>query len=171
MFDKLVDLLVSCIRLFMFWAVVDQYSRGVILRLGKFHRKAEPGFHWVRPFNIESVLQTNVVANTLEIGSQSLTTKDDVQVVITAVITYAISDVQIFLLDVEGGQQAVEDSAYGPIANVVMNHTYAELKAMDLPDKLLKLVRKPAKKYAVDVQQVSVKNFTKAKSLRLIQGV
>jgi membrane protease subunit HflK len=153
----------------MCWVVVDQYAGGVILRWGKFHRMATPGFHWKWPFNVETVLLTNVVPETMNVGPQSLTTKDGISVVISVVVTFGVEEPQKFLLDIEGANQVIEDSTYGVVAQLVMTNTWDSLRAMDLANELSKAVRRQAKKYGVNVVQVQPSDFTKTRSLRLIQ--
>lgn len=169
MFDKLVDLLVSSLRLFQFFTVVPAYGGGVILRLGLFHRMAGPGFHWLWPFRIEEALTTNVVPETMIVGPQSLTTIDEVSVVIATVVTFGVDDPKRFLLEIEGASQVIEDATYGIVAHLIMEHTWPELIAMDMANELTKAVRRQAKRYGVDIVQVQIADFTRSKSLRLVQ--
>lgn len=170
MFDKLVDLLVSFGRMFMFWTVLPAYCSGVILRFGVFHRLAGPGFHWKWPFEIETVLSTNVVPETMMVGPQSLTTKDEVPLVISTVVTFSVSDAKVFLLDIEGANQVIEDATYGIVAHMILEHTWAELLNMDIANELTKTVRRQAKRYGVDIKQVQLADFTRSRSIRLVQG-
>ena len=169
MFDKLVDLLVSSIRLFQFWTVIPAYASGVVLRFGKFNRLADPGLHWILPFYMEEVLSCNVVPETMVVGPQSLTTKDGVSVVISTVVTFSISDVKVFLLEIEGAGQVIEDSAYGIVSRQIVARTWTELTQIDLPAELTKAVRRQAKRYGVDVLSVQLADFTRSRSYRLMQ--
>ena len=49
------------------------------------------------PFGIEKCASANVVLETMIIGPQSLTTKDDVSVVIACVVTFQIDNVKKIL--------------------------------------------------------------------------
>ena len=131
---------------------------------------ADPGFHWLWPFKIEEALSTNVVPETMIVGPQSLTTKDEVGVVISTVVTFSIFDVKIYLLEIEGASQVIEDSTYGIVAHAVMDSTWPGLISMDLAGELSKSVRRYAKRYGVDIKQVQIADFTRSKSLRLIQS-
>lgn len=171
MFDKLVDLLVQFIHLFFIATVVQQYAGGVILRFGKFHRIVEPGFHWMWPFRIEEALTINVVPETMPVGPQSLTTKDGVSVIISTVTTFRIVDVKTFLLEIEGAGQVIEDAVYGIVAAFVMERTWAELQAIELANELSKIVRRKAKVYGVEIITVQIADWTRSRSLRLMQQV
>ncbi len=171
MFDKLIDLIVQFIKLFQFWAVVPTYQLGVRLRLGKFHAVLEPGAHLMFPFHIDMVYRDNVVVETMRVKPQSLTTKDGIGIVISSVVTFSIADIKVFLLEVEGRNNVVEDSSYGATSDFVMRHTWAELTAyQDIGNELSKVVRVQAKRYGVKIINVQLADFTRCRSLRLINN-
>jgi len=170
MFDKLIDVLVQFVHLFFVGFVTHSYQRGVVLRWGRLHREVGPGFHWKWPLMVESHLLVNVVPETMTVGPQSLTTKDDKSVVVSTVVTFAIEDARKFLLDVEGGHQVIEDSTYGMVSEFVMAHTWEELRAIkSLSNELAKDVRRRAKTYGVAIVGVQLVDFTASRSIRLIQ--
>lgn len=168
MLDKLVDVLLQFIRWFQFCTVLMAYERGVVLRWGRFHREAGPGFHFMWPFHVEEILTTNVVPETMNVGPQSLTTKDGQPVVVATVVTFGIQDVRKFLLDIEGANQVIEDSTYGAVARFIMDRTWAQLQAIDIADELTKAVRKQARRYGVDVLTVQLSDFTRSRSFRIL---
>src|ERR1700730_11145264 len=114
MFDKLIDLLVTWIRLLFFGFTLKSYQRGVVLRFGVFHRFATPGFHFKWPFAIEECHYVNVTVETMMVGPQSLTTRDDKSIVVSSVVTFKVNEaeaeVRKYLLEVEGAQQVIEDT-------------------------------------------------------------
>lgn len=168
MFDKLVEVIIQFIDLFRFFFVVKQWQDGVVLRFGRYHRDAHPGFHWMLPFRMEYVCWCNVVPETASVGPQSLTTRDEQSVIVGAVLTYGISNVKTFLLEVEGAHDVVCDSAYGVIADYVMGRTWDELRNMNLANELTKKVRVLAKRYGVEILNVQLTDFTRSRSLRLV---
>lgn len=169
MFDKLVDLFIQFIKIFQFTLIIAPWQRAIRLRLGKFHSILEPGLHFYFPFWIDRVVGESVVMETMQIKPQSLTTKDGKTVVVTAVVTFRIEDIRTFLLDVEGRNNAVEDSTYGSISSYVMKKTWEELVALDdLGNELTKTVRRQAKRYGVDIISVQIMDFIQCRPLRLI---
>jgi regulator of protease activity HflC (stomatin/prohibitin superfamily) len=166
--DRIVDLLIQCIRLLQFFTVIADYERGVILRLGRFNRLANPGFHWMCPLNVETLLYTSAVPETMNVGPQSLTTKDGASVIVGGVVTFSIEDAHKFLLEIEGGNQVIEDSTYGIVSRFVMDRTWAELGQIDIAGELTKAVRRQAKRYGVNVQTYQISDFTRSRSFRLM---
>lgn len=171
MFDRLVDFVIQFIELFQFFFVVRAYERGVVLRFGRFHRLVDPGFHLRWPFRIEIDLLVNVVPETVTIGPQSLTTKDEQSVIVASVVTYKVSDTRSFLLDIEGAHQVIEDSACGTVAQFVLSRTWEDLRSVDVNNELTKKVRALAKRYGVEVLNVQVTDFTRSRSLRLVTAM
>lgn len=171
MIDKLVEFILSIIRIFYICLLVHPYQAGIILRLGKFHRVIGPGLRFHFPFHVEESLVESVVRETMVIKPQSLTTKDNKAVVVSSVVTFEISDIKDFLLCIEGRNAFLQDSTYGSTSEFVMKHTWAELMALqDIGVELAKVVRRNAKKYGVNIISVQLVDFIQCKSLRLIQS-
>src|SRR5258708_96995 len=132
MFDRPLDLIVQFIHLFKPFVVITCYERGVILRWGIPTRDLAPGFHWMWPFGIETYTSANVVPETMIIGPQSLTTKDDVSVVVACLVTFQIDNVRKFLLEIEGAHQVIEDSAIGTVSHFIIERSWEQLRKPDM---------------------------------------
>ena len=171
MLDRLIQLFLECLSFFRFWFILKPFEAGVVIRLGHYHRTIGPGgFHWLWPFSIEDCVYTNIVPETQRIGPQSLTTKDEIGIVVSTVITFAITDVKVFLLDIEGAEQVIEDATFGFVNEFIRSMTWAELRDTDINAKLTSLVRRRAKDFGVSVLRVQVADFTKCVSVRHLVG-
>jgi regulator of protease activity HflC (stomatin/prohibitin superfamily) len=169
MFDKLVDLIVQFIELFRFWCVLLEYEGGVMFRLGRFHRMLPPGFHWMFPFNIETMNYTDTNMYTRVVGPQSLTTRDDVSLIVTVVITAQVEDVKKFIIDCVHGHSIIEDATYGAVATLLHSMSWPQIMESDIARALEIIVRRQAKKYGVNILQLQLVDLTRSKSLRLMQ--
>lgn len=176
MFDKLVDLLVSWIKLFFFLYTLHPFQRGIVLRLGKYVKDVGPGIHWRWPFDIDEILYEHVAADSIVIGPQSLTTRDDVTVVVSVLVSFQVSDVRIVLLETSGVQKILQRATYGVVADFVTKHTWAQLrdvasdegKDLDLDNEIAKAARRRAKKQGVHIFDIQFSDLTKSRSVRLI---
>lgn len=171
MFDRLFEFLGKFGRFFLFWYVCHPYLGGIILRLGKHHRMVKVGWNWIWPFNIEEVVSGPITVETMNIGPQSLTTKDGKQVVISTVVTFRVDDPKEYFLGIAGKASVIEDSTYGVVSDNVLKRSWDELKEIDLANELTKDVRRYAKRYGVYVTQVQIADFTSTRSVRLMQSV
>ncbi len=167
MLDRLIDLLISLWDALIPWDVVDEYERGVVLRLGKFHAELGPGFHWVYPFGIDRVLKDWAVTRTSKLPPQSLTTKDGYSIVIGVVTVYRVSSMRKFQTRVEGADQAIADSTLGVVSDVVHTLSWDELRrAKGLTDRIRESVAERALKFGIKIEDVLVSDLVLAPSHR-----
>jgi regulator of protease activity HflC (stomatin/prohibitin superfamily) len=169
MFDRLIDVFLQFIDLFKFWTVIDQFERGVVLRLGKYNRTLEPGLHFTYPFNLDVVLTDNVVPRTVNMGCQSLVTIDGKAVVVSAIITAQIRDVQKALLEVENVNQALTDSCFATIGDLVIAHSWTQIKDPEFAETVFKACRKQAFKYGIEILRVQFADLVTAKAYRILR--
>jgi regulator of protease activity HflC (stomatin/prohibitin superfamily) len=108
------------------------------------------------------------VVTTLSLDAQSLYTKDKQNIVVKAVIKYKISDVKTFLLEVYDAQDALSDMSQSIIKNVIMSMSMDECTDSELDNTLTKKVRVEARKWGVEVQQVTLTDLAPIRSFRLI---
>lgn len=180
MFERLIDLVIDFLGLFKFFAVLDEYEQGVVLTWGRPRNRRflglfgshllGPGFHWVWPFGIEKVLSDNVVPTTKNLEPQSLTTRDGVGIVVSAAITWKIKNIRKMLLEVENPDEALQDSTYGAIGQIVESSTWAEICQPEFSENLAKAIRRKAFRWGIEVDEVYIVDKTKSLSLRLIQS-
>ena len=167
MLDRLIDLFLQFIDLFKFWEVVDEYEEAVVLRFGRWSRNLSPGVHWRIPFGIEKILMDTVTYATINMGPQSLTTKDNKSIVVAAVIGFTTNDIKKLLLEVESANNVLEDASYGCITRYVLEHTWDELTSVEALEELTKQIRKKAFRYGIKVHDVSFSDQTISRSHRL----
>ena len=167
MFDRLIDLLTGWFDHLIPFFLVRDYEEAVVLRFGKFHRVAKPGFHWRIPF-IDEPMEQHVVITTLSLSPQSLYTKDKQNIVVKGVIKYRISDIKTFILEVYDAQDAISDMTQSIIKNIIMDKTMDECIDPEIDNTLAKKARVEARKWGVDIQQVTLTDLAPIRSYRLI---
>jgi regulator of protease activity HflC (stomatin/prohibitin superfamily) len=90
-FDRILDWIDRGWHFLKPFFIVDCFEKAGVLRFGKYHRSAMPGFHWKVPL-IEKVMEVTAVETTWHSPAQPLTTKDDVAVTVTTVVRYEVTD-------------------------------------------------------------------------------
>jgi regulator of protease activity HflC (stomatin/prohibitin superfamily) len=167
MFDKLIDLLSTWWSYIMPAVIIPSYEEAVLLRNGKFKKVLTPGFHVKLPV-FDEVIQQHVVVTTLSLSPQSLYTKDRQNIVVKGVIKYKIADVKVFLLEVFDAQDALADITQSIIKNIVISLPLEQCIDPDIDNLLTKKVRVEARKWGVDVQQVTLTDIAPIRSFRII---
>lgn len=74
--NRILDTILGALDLFRFWIVLDEYERGVILRLGRYHREVGPGWHWRWPMRAEVLKHLNIRKKAGDPWEITLTTTD-----------------------------------------------------------------------------------------------
>src|SRR5258708_1237511 len=81
--------------------VIRPTSRGLIDRLFRYQRFAEPGFHWIIPF-VDSMVKINITEVMVDAEPQEIITNDNLN---------ARVDAQVYF-KVRADEQGVKDSQY-----------------------------------------------------------
>jgi regulator of protease activity HflC (stomatin/prohibitin superfamily) len=167
MFDKLIEIITNWWLQLTPIIIIRDYEEAVLLRFGKFKTVLKPGMHFKIPL-FDEVIDQHVVVTTLSLDAQSLYTLDKQNIVVKGVIKYKISDVKTFLLEVYDAQDALSDMSSSIIKNVIMSMTLDECTDSELDNTLTKKVRVEARKWGVEVQQVTLTDLAPIRSFRFI---
>src|SRR5262245_26978272 len=71
--------------------IVNQYEKGIVMRLGKFHGIAQSGLTIIFPLT-DSLLRVDMREQVISVPPQKLITKDNVTVEVDAVVYYKVVD-------------------------------------------------------------------------------
>lgn len=167
MLEKLIELLSNWWSQVTPVVIVPVYEEAVLLRVGKFLKILKPGLHFKIPL-FDEVISQHVVVTTISLAAQSLYTKDKQNIVCKGVIKYRIADVKIFLLEVYDAQDAISDMTLSIIKKIITSASLEECIDPEIDNLLTKKVRVEARKWGVDVQQVTLTDIAPIRSFRLI---
>lgn len=170
MFDRLIELISGWWGQILPITIVPHYQEAVLLRMGKFKAVLKPGLHWKIPF-FDEVIDHHVVVTTLSLPAQSLYTKDKQNIVAKGVVKYKISDVKTFLLEVYDAKDAISDMTQSILKNILTELSLEECISTDIDSILTKKSRVEAKKWGVEIQQVTLTDIAPIRSFRLINDV
>jgi len=71
--------------------IIRPTERGLTERLGKYHRFANPGFHWIMPI-IEKMYQINITEQMVNAESQEIITNDNLNASVDAQVYFKVKD-------------------------------------------------------------------------------
>lgn len=165
--ERLLDIITQTWDRCVFFVVIPVGRNGGVLRLGKYHRTLEPGFHWKWPF-IEEIREHDVVLTTLRLEPQTLTTKDGEVVVVTAMVRYKIRDLQPYISDVWDARDVLADTTMGSIRMAVGEATLAELLANPPEAQVLARVRQKVNRYGFSVMEATFIDLGKVRTFRIM---
>lgn len=103
--------------------IINQGNEALVERLGRYQRKLRPGLNFVVPFLDSIVLQDTTREQILDVDPQSAITRDNVALVVDAVVYWKI-------LDLEKTYYAIEDIE-SAIKELVLTTLRSEIGKMD----------------------------------------
>ncbi|OGK51518.1 hypothetical protein A2966_01540 [Candidatus Roizmanbacteria bacterium RIFCSPLOWO2_01_FULL_41_22] len=150
----------ALITLFASVKIVEQYEKGIVLRLGKFKAVVEPGLNLVIPY-LETIMKTDMREKVINVEPQKVITKDNVTVTVDAVIYYKVVDPVKAEFEVEDFDTAATTLAQTNLRNVVGDKTLDEtLTARDIINSSLRNVLDEATNgWGVKVTRVEVQKI------------
>lgn len=148
--------------------IITQYEKGVILRLGKYRSTADSGVTFVFPF-IESMIKVDMREKVISVEPQQVITKDNVTVVVDAVIYYKVVDPVKAEFEVEDFSLAATTLAQTNLRNLIGDKTLDEtLVARDIINTNLRDVLDEAThNWGVKVTRVEVQKIDPPEDITL----
>jgi regulator of protease activity HflC (stomatin/prohibitin superfamily) len=172
MLDRLLDFVVSILRIFQFWVVIYPYEKGVHLRLGKYIGTLGTGLHFCYPFKVDRVIAIETVIRTLRLGAQSLVTADGKLVVVNTVVTCLISDPAKASLEVNSIEHVIDDTCSGLVAAFVANNDLAYIASCGATqdEGLLADCKELAEAYGIEIVRAQFTDISPSRTIRLLNS-
>lgn len=98
--------------------LVRPFQKGVVERLGKYRRTAEPGFNWIIPF-IDRMTKVDMRENVVDVPPMEVITKDNVAVTVDAVVYYRAIDAVRLIYNVTNFYLAATKLTQTNLRNVI----------------------------------------------------
>jgi regulator of protease activity HflC (stomatin/prohibitin superfamily) len=155
-----VLLLLGIVTLAQAARIVNQYEKGLIMRLGKFHAITPSGLMFITPF-IDSMIRVDMREQVISVPPQKLITKDNVTVEVDAVVYYKVVDPVKSQFEVQDFGYACTTLAQTNLRNLIGDRTLDEtLVARDMINTNLREVLDEAtNNWGVKVTRVEVQKI------------
>jgi regulator of protease activity HflC (stomatin/prohibitin superfamily) len=140
--------------------IVNQYERGVILRLGKFHTVKEPGLRLIIPL-VDVMNKVGMRIVTLPVDSQKIITKDNVSIDVAAVAYYQVIDPAKSLIEIENVRNATYQIAQTTVRNVVGQNMLDDVlsNTAEINERIKATLDSATAKWGIFVSTVEIKDI------------
>jgi regulator of protease activity HflC (stomatin/prohibitin superfamily) len=140
--------------------IAQEYERGVLFRLGRFHGLRGPGLFWIIPFGIERVVLVDTRTRTVSAERQETITRDSVTVKVNAVLWYRVTEAARSVIDVAQAPAAVYQLALTGLRNIIGQHDLDEvLQERDKINSLLKgFIAPSTAPWGIEVERFEMKD-------------
>jgi regulator of protease activity HflC (stomatin/prohibitin superfamily) len=141
--------------------IINQYERGVVLRLGKVRPDVkEPGLRVIIPF-VDQMKKISIRIVTLPVDSQQVITKDNVSIDVAAVAYYQVNDPIKSVVEIENVISATYQIAQTTVRNVVGQSALDEVlsQTATINDKIKKILDVATAQWGIYVSTVELKDI------------
>jgi regulator of protease activity HflC (stomatin/prohibitin superfamily) len=140
--------------------IVRPYQKGVVERLGKYRRTADPGFHVIIPL-VDRMTRVDMRENVVEVPPQEVITKDNVEVTVDAVIYYQPVDAVKLIYNVTNFYLAATKLAQTNLRNVIgemqLDETLTSRETINT--KLREILFQATEEWGVNVVRVELQRI------------
>lgn len=139
--------------------IAQEYQRGVVFRLGRYHSTRGPGLYFIIPI-IEWQKLIDIRTVTVAVEQQETITKDSVTIKVNAVLWFKIVDPAKSVIDVADHKSAVYQLALTSLRNIIGQHMLDEvLKDRDsINGTLKKIIDDATTPWGIRVEMVEMKD-------------
>lgn len=141
--------------------IINQYERGVVLRLGRVRGTVkQPGLRLIIPI-IDRMRKISMQIITLPVDSQKIITKDNVSIDVSAVAYYQIIDPIKAVVEIQNVVSATYQIAQTTVRNIVGQTVLDDVLSdtATINEKIKEILEKATEKWGVLVSTVEVKDI------------
>lgn len=140
---------------------INQYERGVKFTMGRYSGVMDPGWRIVIPvFQMYKKVDMRVKA--VDVPDQKAITKDNVSVMVNAVIYYKVASAEKAIIEVENFRYAISQFAQTTMRNIVGEASLDELLANrdKIAERIREIVDKETDEWGLKVSNVELKDVS-----------
>jgi len=157
--------------LFVFFSglrVINQYERGVVLRLGKYQGTRGPGLTWIIPGGIDKLIKVDMRITTIDVPRQEAITKDNVPVGVNAVVYFKVERAEDAILKVENYHYAVSQYALAALRDIIGGVELDTLLAEreKIASEIKKVVDAETSSWGIDVSAIKMQDIELPASMK-----
>ncbi len=139
---------------------IDQWERGVLLRLGRFRRVLAPGISWVIPGVDQIVSAIDMRIRSTSFSAEKTLTRDTVPVNVDAVLFWVVTDAKKAVLEIKHFETTISWAAQTTLRDVIgkteLVRMISDRQALD--DELLAIIDAKTSEWGITVQSVEIRD-------------
>ncbi len=151
--------------------IVRPTHRGLVERLGKYHRFAMPGFNWVIP-GIEQLRQINITEMMVDAAPQEIITNDNLNARVDAQVYFRVKEdegnVKSSQYNVNNFQWQIVNLARTTLRNIIGTLTLksANSERGKINEELLKTLSTETARWGIDIVRTELKEIDPPKDVQ-----
>lgn len=164
----LLVFIVPLVVLIPMMRIVNEYQRGILLRLGRMLDVLGPGFNLILPFGLDVLRKVDMRTFTIDVPKQEIITKDNVPVVVDAVVYFNVFDPTLAIVKVADYTKSTSLLAQTILRSVLGQHELDEMlsKRAELGVVLRQLLDEATDPWGIKVTAVEIKAVELAETMK-----
>jgi len=148
--------------------IIKEYERGILYRLGRMKAILSPGLNLVFPLGIDYVRKVDMRTFTIDVPKQEIITKDNVPVLVDAVVYFNVFDPALAINKVADYVKSTSLLGQTILRSVLGQHELDEMlsKRAELGEVLQKLLDVATDPWGIKVSAVEIKAVELAETMK-----
>lgn len=147
--------------------IVNEGNQALVERLGRYHKKLDPGLNYIIPFIDRIAVEDTVREQVLDIPPQQAITKDNISLEVDAVVLWRVLDLKEAYYAVEDVELAIQNLVTTTLRSMIgeldLSDTYSSRTALN--QKLLQQLDEATKDWGVKVTRVELQEIKPPKTI------
>lgn len=141
--------------------IITEFQRGILFRFGKLAGQLNPGLNIIFPFGIDRVVKIDLRTFTIDVSKQEVITKDNIPVLVDAVVYFNVFDPVLSVLKVANYTQSTTLLGQTILRSILGQHDLDEIlsKRAELNELLRVQLDVATDPWGIKVTAVEIKSI------------
>lgn len=140
--------------------VIPEYERGVMFTLGKFTGIRNPGLNLVLPV-IQKMRRVDMRLATAEVPRQEVMTKDNIPMLVNAVVYFKVVDPEAVIIKIEDYIFAIRQYTQAALRDVIGNNEMDSvlMERLQIAEAIREIVDAETSDWGVDIESIKIQEL------------
>lgn len=140
--------------------VIPEYERGVIFTLGKFSGIRNPGLTIIIPI-IQRLQRVDMRLATAEVPRQEVMTKDNIPMLVNAVVYFKVNDPEAVIIKIEDYIFAIRQYTQAALRDVIGNNEMDTvlMERLQIAEAIREIVDTETSDWGVDIESIKIQEM------------
>ncbi len=140
--------------------VIPEYERGVIFTLGKFTGVRNPGLTFLIPI-AQRMRRVDMRLATAEVPRQEVMTKDNIPMLVNAVVYFKVTDPEAVIIKIEDYIFAIRQYTQAALRDVIGNNEMDSvlMERLQIAEAIREIVDSETSEWGVDIESIKIQEL------------
>lgn len=148
--------------------LINQGNVALVERLGRYHRKLNPGLNFIVPLVDQIVMEDTTREQYIDIKPQNVITKDNIYLEVDAILYWRIKDIEKSFYAIDDLQGALVQLAHTTLREIIAQNTVEEtnVSRREMDKAILDQLNETTAGWGVEIIRLDIQRITPPESVR-----